>query len=96
MTASFVFALTLLVAVLISKLADRSVLSTAVLFLLAGIISGEGFLGAISLQPDDRAVAILAELALFSILFTDGMRVGFKDLRTAWRLPGARFCLAFR
>ncbi len=88
MTALFVFALTLLAAVLISDLADRSVLSTAVLFLLAGVAAGEGLLGVISPRPDDPAVSVLAELALFSVLFTDGMRVGLKDLASAWRLPG--------
>jgi NhaP-type Na+/H+ or K+/H+ antiporter len=31
---------------------------------------------------------VLAELALFAVLFTDGMRVGWSDLRSAWRLPG--------
>ena len=51
MTALFVFALTLLAAVLVSDLADRSVLSTAVLFLLAGVVAGEGLLGAVSLRP---------------------------------------------
>ncbi len=93
MTALFVFALTLLAAVLVSDLADRSVLSTAVLFLLAGVVAGEGLLGAISLRPNAPAVAILAELALFSVLFTDGMRVGLKDLASAWRLPGRALLL---
>ncbi len=88
MTTLFVFAITLLAAVLISNLADRSVLSTAVLFLFAGIAAGEGMLGVVNLHPDDHAVAILAELALFSVLFTDGMKVGFKDLASAWILPG--------
>lgn len=88
MTALFVFALTLLVAVLVSDLADRTVLSTAVLFLLAGFLVGEGGLGIVSLSPDAPPVALLAELALFSVLFTDGMKVGLKDLVTAWRLPG--------
>ncbi|MGI9121158.1 MAG: hypothetical protein ACR2G7_13740 [Acidimicrobiales bacterium] len=36
------FAVTLLVAVLISERAERSVLSTAVLFLVAGIVLGPG------------------------------------------------------
>ena len=93
MTGLFVFALTLLAAVLVSDLADRSVLSTAVLFLLAGVVAGEGMLGAISLRPDAPAVALLAELALFSVLFTDGMRVGLKDLASAWRLPGRALLL---
>ncbi len=88
MTAVFVFAVTLMVAVLISDLADRSVLSTAVLFLVAGFLAGDGVLDFVSIKPDAPAVALLAELALFSVLFTDGMRVGFNDLKRAWRLPG--------
>ena len=93
MTALLVFAMTLLAAVLVSDLADRSVLSTAVLFLLAGVVAGDGVLGAVSLRPDDPAVAMLAELALFSVLFTDGMRVGLSDLASAWQLPGRALLL---
>jgi NhaP-type Na+/H+ or K+/H+ antiporter len=81
-----VFAATLLLAVLISARAHRTVLSTAVLFLAVGILLGEGSLGVISLQPEDEIVFALAEL--FAVLFTDGMRVGWADLRRAWRLPG--------
>ncbi|WP_435010355.1 cation:proton antiporter [Tundrisphaera lichenicola] len=88
MTLLFIFAVVLLIAVLISDLADRSVLSTAVLFLMAGVLVGEGIFGAVSIQPDSEAVSILAELALFSVLFSDGMKVGFKDLAKAWKLPG--------
>ncbi len=88
MTTLFIFALTLLIAVLVSDLADRTVLSTAVLFLVAGFIAGRGVLGVISLNSDNPVVAALAELALFSILYTDGMRLGVKDLKSAWRLPG--------
>jgi NhaP-type Na+/H+ or K+/H+ antiporter len=47
----------------------------------------------IDLRPDDDIVVGLAELALFSVLYTDGMRVGFSDLRTAWRLPGRALVL---
>jgi NhaP-type Na+/H+ or K+/H+ antiporter len=87
------FALTLLLAVLVSGLAHRSVLSTAVLFLGAGFLIGEGGLGLMSVQPGDPLVRVLAELALFSVLFTDGMRVGIRDLRAAWRLPGQALLL---
>jgi len=93
MMLAFIFALTLLAAVLISELADRSVLSTAVLFLLTGFVAGEGVLNTVSLGPNDPAVAILAELALFSILFTDGMRLGVKELVSAWNLPGRALLL---
>ncbi|WP_197536276.1 cation:proton antiporter [Blastococcus saxobsidens] len=88
-----VFAVLLFVGVLFSGLAHRTVLSTAVLFLLAGFVLGDGVTGVLDLQPEDEIVVGLAELALFSVLFTDGMRVGFSDLRTAWRLPGRALVL---
>lgn len=87
MTILLVFSIALFVAVLLSELADRSVLSMAVLFLVAGFFCGPGMLGYIELEPQDPVVQRLAELALFSILFTDGMRVNLRDLTTKWRLP---------
>jgi NhaP-type Na+/H+ or K+/H+ antiporter len=87
-TLLLVFAVVLLLAVLVSALAQRTILSTAVLFLAAGFIVCDGLLGVVHLRPDSPTVATLAELALFSVLFTDGMRVGWPDLRAAWRLPG--------
>lgn len=86
--ALLVFALVLLLAVLLSELAHRSVLSTAVLFLVAGFLAGTGVTDLIDVSPDDAAVRQLAEVALFAVLFTDGMRVGIRDLVSAWRLPG--------
>ena len=88
MTTLLLFALALLLAVLLSDLAYRSILSTAVLFLVVGFACGSGGLGIISLDSDTPAVRILADLALFSILFTDGMRVDLGELRASWRPPG--------
>ncbi|WP_431932219.1 cation:proton antiporter [Micromonospora sp. RP3T] len=82
------FAAVLLAAVLVSALAHRTILSTAALFLLAGFLLGEDTTGVLHLRADSPIVAQLAELALFAVLFTDGMRVGWADLRSAWRLPG--------
>ena len=87
------FAVVLFAAVLLSGIAHRTVFSTAVLFLLAGFVLGEGATGVLALQPTDELVVGLAELALFSVLYTDGMRVGFGDLRRAWRLPGRALVL---
>ncbi len=87
------FAVVLFVGALISERADRTVLSTAVLFLLAGFVLGDGVTGVLDLHQDDDIVIELAELALFSVLYTDGMRVGFGDLRRAWRLPGRALVL---
>ncbi|MGI5151656.1 cation:proton antiporter [Plantactinospora sp. CA-294935] len=83
-----IFAAVLLLAVLLSALAHRTVLSTAVLFLVAGFLVGDGVFGLVHVTAQSPVVASLAELALFAVLFTDGMRVGWTDLRAAWRLPG--------
>lgn len=93
MVAVLVFALVLAVAVLLSDLAHRSVLSTAVIFLLAGFFVGDGMLGLIHLSPSDPTVSRLAELALFSVLFTDGMRIDARKLISSWRLPGRALLL---
>lgn len=90
-----VFAATLVLAVLVSELAHRSIISTAVLFLVAGFVAGPGVLDAIDVQPTDEGVFLLAELALFAVLFTDGMRAGFRDLASAWRLPGRALLFGF-
>ncbi len=87
MSVVLVFAGALLVAVLLSGLAERTILSTAVLFLLAGFFAG-GVGDFLTLSPEDPLVSRLAELALFAVLFTDGMRLGARDLARAWRLPG--------
>ena len=91
MTLILIFAGALLVAVLFSGLAERTVLSTAVFFLLVGFVAGST--GVLDLEPGDPMVSRLAELALFSVLFTDGMRVGVRDLLYAWRLPGRALAL---
>src|SRR5690606_31344964 len=82
------FAGVLLLAVLVSSLAHRTILSTAALFLVAGFVLGSETTGVLHLVPESPVVTDLANLALFAVLFTDGMRVGWSDLRSAWRLPG--------
>lgn len=81
-----VYAVTLLVAVLISERAERSVLSTAVLFLIAGFLFGRGVFGETP-AGHEQMVEVLAELALFAVLFTDGMRLSLGELRRGWLLP---------
>lgn len=88
-----VFSAVLVVAILVSELAGRSVLSTAVLFLAAGFFAGDGMLGLLRVSPGDQVVRAVAELALFAVLFTDGMRAGIGRLTRAWRLPGRALLL---
>ncbi len=78
------FATMLLAAVFLSGVANRSVLSTSILFLVGGVVLGSGFGPTVS----NQAVSLVAELALFAVLFTDGMRASLPDLKQAWRLPG--------
>jgi sodium/hydrogen antiporter len=82
------YAATLVLAALVSQRARRSILSTAVVFLVAGFLLGSGMLGVVNVQPDDAVVANVAQLALFAVLFSDGMRLSLPQLRTAGRLPG--------
>ena len=87
------FSALLVVGVLVSEFAHRTVLSTAVLFLVGGFLLGPGVLDVLQVRSGDPAVSVLAELALFSVLYSDGMRVGVNDLRRAWRLPGRALVL---
>ncbi len=88
-----VFGVALLVAVLLSGLAARSVLSTSLLFLVGGALVSDGFLGLIHIRPESDIVEITADLALFAVLFTDGMHVSFPALRRAWRNPARALAL---
>lgn len=92
LTLFLVFAATLLGAVLISGTIRRSVLSMAVLFLIAGISISLFFPEVVPGDPSPILMAVV-ELALFGVLFTDGMRVGAQDLASAWRLPGRALLL---
>ena len=88
MAIILVFGVTLLIVVLISGFAARTVLSTALLFLAAGAITGNGGLGWIDIKPNDPVVVTLADLALFSVLYTDGMRAALPALRAIGRTAG--------
>ena len=88
MVAVFAYALTLLVAVLLSGVAHRTVLSTAAIFLVAGFLVGHGGGGWLDLDARDATVQRFVEIVLFAVLFTDGMLIGIRDARSAWRLPG--------
>jgi NhaP-type Na+/H+ or K+/H+ antiporter len=93
MMTLLIFSVTLLVAVLLSALAGRSVLSTAVLFLVAGFVAGHNALNLISKDPHEQFVLLIAESALCSVLFTEGTRVSVSEIAAAWRLPGRALLL---
>ena len=88
------FGLVLLVSVSLSGLAARTVLSTALLFLLAGALIGQGGFGLVDIPSNGAFVTGLADLALFTVLFTDGQRAGLPALRDGWKLSGRALGLA--
>jgi sodium/hydrogen antiporter len=93
MVTIFAFSAVVVLAVLLSGLSQRSVLSSAVLFLVAGFVLGPGVLGWMPIAPDDELLPRFAELALFSVLFTDGVRLGGSQMLHAWALPGRALVL---
>lgn len=82
------FGVVLLISVSLSGVAARTVLSTALLFLLAGALIGQGGFGLVKIAPHDPLVTALADIALFTVLFTDGQRANVRALREGWRLSG--------
>lgn len=88
------FGVVLLISVSLSGVAARTVLSTALLFLVAGALLGEGGFGLVAIPSDGPFVTTLADLALFTVLFTDGQRAGLPALRAGWRLSGRALGLA--
>ncbi|MGY1714565.1 cation:proton antiporter [Geodermatophilus sp. SYSU D01106] len=82
-----VFAVALLVSVLVSGLAARTVLSTTLVFLVAGALVGPGLLGWVDVDAGSPLVGELADVALVTVLFTDGSRLGLRDLAHAGRAP---------
>jgi sodium/hydrogen antiporter len=87
------FGLVLMAAVLVSERANRTVLSSSVIFLGAGFGLGRGGLGWVQLGLDEPVIGRFAELSLFAILFVDGAKLPVAELRRAWKLPGRALLL---
>lgn len=96
MGLAFVFSLGLLAAVLLSESARVRMLSVATLFLALGFALGEGGLqlGGTELAEQPLLTG-LAEVALFTLLFTDGARLELRHLRRHWRLPARALAVGF-
>lgn len=94
MALVFVFGVILLISVSLSGVAARTILSTALMFLVAGAVIGQGGLGLVDIPSDGLFVTALADLALFTVLFVDGQRAGLPDLKEGWRITGRTLGLA--
>ncbi len=88
MTLLIAFACSLFLAVLLSGWAKKTILSSAVLFLAAGILAGSGIVPGTAVPRLD-SLRFVAEVALFSTLFSDGIHTGgFANIRHEWHLAG--------
>jgi NhaP-type Na+/H+ or K+/H+ antiporter len=78
----------LLVAVLLSERANRTALSIPALFIAAGIAVGPGGLAFIDPKLESEGLPAYLELALFVVLFVDGMHIDLRALKGSWKLAG--------
>jgi NhaP-type Na+/H+ or K+/H+ antiporter len=93
-TVVLVFGLLLVSGALISGVANRSFVSLAAVFVLAGLVLGKGGFEVLDFDPTSGFVIALATVALIVILFRDGLEVDKEMLQTEWHLPLRKLVLA--
>ena len=93
-TAVTVLGLLLVGGALLSGLAGRSILSLTAVFVLLGVVLGDGGVGVLDFDPRSGFVEGLAVTALVLILFRDGLEVEAEMLQKAWRPPLRKLVLA--
>jgi sodium/hydrogen antiporter len=91
-TALVALGLLLLGAAAISGLVRRTVLSIAVLSVVAG--AGLDLVGVIAVDPTSHALILIVELVLLVTLFADGLLVEQEFLRRHWRAPARALVVA--
>jgi NhaP-type Na+/H+ or K+/H+ antiporter len=90
------YGLVLVLAALISGVASRTPLSTSLMVLVLGVVLGPGVLGVVDVSAEDAIVSALAEVALVTVLFTDGQRLPLREFDGPPLLPVVRCWWASR
>src|SRR5919108_4762438 len=93
-TALTVLGALLVGGALVSGIARRSMLSLTAVFVLVGVVLGEGGFDVLRFDATGGFVSTLAVVALVVILFRDGLEVEAEMLRTEWHLPLRKLVLA--
>ncbi len=93
-TAAAVLGALLVGGALLSGIARRSFLSLTAVFVLIGVVLGQGGFEVLEIDPRSDFVKDLALTALILILFRDGLEVEAEMLQKAWRLPLRKLVLA--
>jgi NhaP-type Na+/H+ or K+/H+ antiporter len=84
----------LIAGALLSELVNRSFVSLAGVFVVAGFILGNGGIGVLDFTRDSAFVADLATVALIVILLRDGLEVDGDMVRDNWHLPARKLIAA--
>ena len=84
----------LVAGALISELVNRSFVSLAAVFVVAGFVLGHGAIGVLDFARDSGFVSQLATVALIVILLRDGLEVDGEMLRSNWHLPARKLIAA--
>jgi NhaP-type Na+/H+ or K+/H+ antiporter len=84
----------LILGALVSELVNRSFVSLAGVFVVAGFVLGHGALGVLDFTRDSGFVSELATVALIVILLRDGLEVDGEMLRSNWHLPARKLIAA--
>ena len=84
----------LVAGALISELVNRSFVSLAAVFVVAGFVFGHGAIGVLDFARDSGFVSQLATVALIVILLRDGLEVDGEMLRSSWHLPARKLIAA--
>jgi NhaP-type Na+/H+ or K+/H+ antiporter len=93
-TALTVLGALLVFGALVSGIARRSILSLTAVFVLVGVVLGQGGFDVLRFDATGGFVSTLAIVALVVILFRDGLEVEAEMLRTEWHLPLRKLVLA--
>jgi NhaP-type Na+/H+ or K+/H+ antiporter len=84
----------LIAGALVSELVNRSFVSLAAVFVVAGFVLGDGGIGVLDFTRDSGFVSQLATVALIVILLRDGLEVDGEMLRSSWHLPARKLIAA--
>jgi len=87
LTAFGVVAVILTVTALASGLVERSLLSFPLVFLVTGLVLGEGGLGVFEVAAENENLEIVATLTLSLVLFLDAVQLDTKELGRRWLVP---------
>jgi NhaP-type Na+/H+ or K+/H+ antiporter len=84
----------LIAGALVSELVNRSFVSLAAVFVVAGFALGDGGIGVLDFARHSGFVSQLATVALIVILLRDGLEVDGEMLRSNWHLPARKLIAA--